>query len=238
MEDFKKLFNDEAKDLLGKLEESLLQLEEDLTNIELINEVFRIMHSLKGSGAMFGYNNLSDFTHNLETLYDKIRSQEIKLDTDIISLTMKVGDHISELLANDDDPDLKETTDNYKTIITKLLQDSEEDIEESHNVDAEPDQVMVEENCKKIYYIRFEPNEDILCDGTNPLYLIDELVDLGEAIIKVNSDKIQDFEDFIPAKCRLSWTIILSTHAEKSEIDDVFIFVDLDSKIEIELLFS
>ena len=107
MEDFKKLFKDEARDLLVKLEENLLQLEDDINNNELINEVFRIMHSLKGSGAMFGYHNLSDFTHNLETLYDKIRSKEISIDTDIIGFTMKVGDHITQLLANDNDPELK-----------------------------------------------------------------------------------------------------------------------------------
>jgi len=235
MEDFTKLFNDEAKDLLGKLEETLLQLEEDLSNYELVNEVFRIMHSLKGSGAMFGYKNLSDFTHELETLYDKIRSQEIKLNTDIIGFTMSVGDHISQLLHADDDPELLSQTNKHKAHINSLLKD----IAPVNKGSEVPDTVSEPEKSdlkKSIYYIKFEPNEDILNDGTNPLYLVDELVDLGETLIRINSEKLQDFDDFNPSKCKLSWTIILSTEAGKSDIEDVFIFVNIDSKITIELL--
>lgn len=236
MEDFKKLFIDEAGDLLGKLEETLLLLEDDLTNNELINEVFRIMHSLKGSGAMFGYTNLSEFTHNLETLYDKIRGGEIILNTDIISFTMKVGDHIKELLSNDDNPSLLEKTTEYKKHIDSLLENKDNhNSEESPEDNTEQSDLNTDEKTS-LYYIRFEPNEDILNDGTNPIYLIDELVDLGESIIKINSENIGDFEEIFPNKCRLSWTILLSTTAERSEIDDVFIFVELDSNIHIELL--
>ena len=61
-------------------------------------------------------------------------------------------------------------------------------------------------------------------------------MDLGDAMVKVNSDSVPDFEDLAPSKCKISWTVILSTVAGKSEIDDVFIFVDLDSTIEIEIL--
>ena len=57
MEDFHKLFYEEAVELISSLEDNLLILEEDLKNGEVINEVFRIMHSLKGSGAMFGFTN-------------------------------------------------------------------------------------------------------------------------------------------------------------------------------------
>jgi len=121
MEDFRKLFYEEAQDLLSKLEESLLTLEDDPKNKELINEVFRIMHSLKGSGAMFGFKNLSSFTHELESLYDQIRSDNLDLNTDIINFTMNAIDHIKELLEDDDSTESVDKTEDQKTILSNLL---------------------------------------------------------------------------------------------------------------------
>ncbi len=234
MEDFSKLFIDEAKDLLSKLEETLMFLEDDNTNKELINEVFRIMHSLKGSGAMFGYVNLSAFTHSLENLYDRVRSDEINLSTEIISLTMKSGDHIEKLLENDSDENLIPKTNELNYEIEKFLI-SKKDISKGKLIVKEPPN-PININNSNVYYINFEPNEDILCDGTKPLFLIDEIVELGDALVAINKSNLPEFEDINTEKCYLSWTIILSTTCEKDEILDVFIFVEDDSRITIEKL--
>jgi two-component system chemotaxis sensor kinase CheA len=59
-------FREEAFELLGELESSLLELEEDPGNAEVINRVFRAMHTIKGSGAMFGFEDIASFTHEVE----------------------------------------------------------------------------------------------------------------------------------------------------------------------------
>ena len=61
-------FLEEAAELLKELEHSLLELEERPDDSELVGRVFRAMHTLKGSGAMFGFTGLSAFTHRLETV--------------------------------------------------------------------------------------------------------------------------------------------------------------------------
>lgn len=236
MEDFKELFKDEAKDLLCTLEETLMQLEDDLRNKELINEVFRIMHSLKGSGAMFGYTNLSNFTHNLETLYHKIRNDQILLDPDIITFTISAGDHISQLLKNDSSDQQVESTDKLKNHIQSLLDVLSTEASTSTTEESNNDDVTNNEKSNHVFYIKFEPNEDIFSDGTNPLYLIDELADLGEVIIKIYHDNLPAFDDIVSEKCYLSWTIILSTQVSVNEIVDVFIFVEDESTITVELL--
>ncbi|NQU35071.1 MAG: chemotaxis protein CheA [Bacteroidetes bacterium] len=235
MEDFRKLFFDEAQDLLSKLEESLLLLEDDFEKKDLINEVFRIMHSLKGSGAMFGFSNLSKFTHNLETLYDEIRSDTITLNSEIITFTMQCGDHISKLLENDDDDELLKVTDDLKTYIDNLLKKTDTT---SHQLveDKSKHSEITTKSGNKVLYIKFEPNEDIFNDGTNPLYLVDELIDFGETIVKLNYNNLPDFYDINPEKCYLSWTILLSTNKDKRDISDVFIFVEDESNIVIEVL--
>ena len=235
MEDFRKLFYDEARDLLSKLEETLLLLEDNFENKELINEVFRIMHSLKGSGAMFGFLNLSKFTHNLETLYDEIRSDTITLNSEIITFTMQCGDHVSKLLENDDDDELLKVTDDFKTYINNLLKNSDTT---SHQLveDKSKHSEITTKSGNKVFYIEFDPCEDIFNDGTNPLYLVDELIDFGEAIVKLNYNNLPDFYDINPEKCYLSWTILLSTNKDKRDISDVFIFVEDESNIVIEVL--
>ena len=66
MDNFKKKFIEEANDHIIELEKALLELEGDYSNRELIEQIFRAMHSLKGGGAMFGFEMISNFTHNLE----------------------------------------------------------------------------------------------------------------------------------------------------------------------------
>lgn len=233
MEDFRKLFYDEARDLLSKLEDSLMLLESDLNNKELINEVFRIMHSLKGSGAMFGYINLSEFTHHLETLYDQIRNGSIRLTADIIDFTFSTTDIIGQLLDDDNQPDLLNLTSEKKRWIDSQLIKQIDKLKNEESIVGIPVSNTNLTN-SQLYYIKFEPDEGIFNDGTNPLYLIDELVDLGESIVQMCYHKIPDFKEIDTEKCFLYWVLILATEADISEINDVFIFVEDDCSIVIE----
>ena len=76
MDKLKQKFVEEALEHVDNIEQSLLMLEDQPDNPELIEKIFRAMHTLKGAGAMFGYERISEFTHNLETIYDQIRNQE------------------------------------------------------------------------------------------------------------------------------------------------------------------
>jgi len=237
MEDFRKLFYEEAIELLGKLEETLMLLEDDLNNKEYVDEIFRIMHSLKGSGAMFGFTNLSSFTHELESLYDQIRSSKLSMSLNIVNFTINAVDHIKELLKDDNSEQILLESEKQKELLNSILVNESTTVIKTSSQPNIPEKELENSKSKnKIYYILFEPNEDILNDGTNPLYLIDELVDLGDSIVSVNCNNLPDFRNINSEKCYLSWVIILSADIEISEILDVFIFVEDDSKIIIELL--
>lgn len=236
MEDFHKLFYEEAGDLINSLEENLMLLEEDLSNTEVVNEVFRIMHSLKGSGAMFGYNNLSSFTHELESLYDKVRSKSIPLTSNIINFTINSTDHIKALLKGDEDEDIVKASNLFLNQIEQFSSPKENEKNTKENSPQETHTQKKPQINKKLYLIQFEPNPNILNDGTNPLYLLDELSDLGDAIIKTNYRDLPPLEDLDVDKCYFKWDIILSSTEDLSTIEDVFIFVQDDSQLEIELI--
>ena len=73
----REIFRQEAADLLGELESALLKLEADPGNPALINRAFRVMHTLKGSGATSGFHELSDFLHRVEDVFDAARQSRL-----------------------------------------------------------------------------------------------------------------------------------------------------------------
>ena len=77
MNDPQDAFREEAYELLSELETALMELEDSPKDSDLIDRVFRAMHTIKGSGAMFGFTKIADFTHELETVFDLVREGRI-----------------------------------------------------------------------------------------------------------------------------------------------------------------
>ena len=107
MDNFKKKFIEEATDLIDGLEKALLLLEKNTEDASIIQQVFRVMHTLKGNSSMFGFELIDRYTHNLETIYDLIRSKKLKLSRDVLDVTFASVDHLKLLLDenNYNDPD-------------------------------------------------------------------------------------------------------------------------------------
>jgi two-component system chemotaxis sensor kinase CheA len=95
----------------------------------------------------------------------------------------------------------------------------------------EPEPVVNDDS--KTYLITVTPNEDILKDGTNPLFLLDDLHGLGEAVTIAFPKNIPLFDELDPIKNYCSWQVILNTGEPENEIKDVFIFVVDECTIEI-----
>ena len=73
MEKFKEVYLEEIGELLADIEASLLELSGTPDRKELIDSVFRAFHTIKGSGAMFGFDKIAAFTHEIETVLDLVR---------------------------------------------------------------------------------------------------------------------------------------------------------------------
>ncbi len=95
-------FKEEARELLTELETSLLELEERPDDSGMIGRVFRAMHTIKGSGAMFGFEATSAFTHEVETVFDLVRNGSLRVSKELIDLTLACRDHIRLMLEASD----------------------------------------------------------------------------------------------------------------------------------------
>ena len=231
MDDFQKKFLDEATDLINDLEEALLEIEKRPEDIDLIEKIFRVMHSLKGGGSMFGFEEVSEFTHNLENIYDLIRNRRLEINKDILNVTLASVDHIKILLKEGLEDE--ETLEDHRDLTKKILQIIDDKQIESITSESDKSKEDADDKSFKSFHVYFKPHQNIFKDGTNPLFLIDELYQLGIAKIFAHIDDVPEIEKYDNSLCYTSWDIILSTNRGLEEIKDIFMFVDDNSTLNI-----
>ncbi len=90
-------FRQEAEELLADIEMTILDLEQNPNDAESINRLFRNMHTIKGSGAMFGFDAIAGFTHHVETMLDKVRDGLIPVTGELIDMILASRDQIKAL---------------------------------------------------------------------------------------------------------------------------------------------
>ena len=86
-------FRQEARELLERLELGLLDLEKTPENGDLINSTFRALHTIKGSGAMFGFTEVASFVHEFETAFDRVRKGHSPVTSELIAVALDAKDH-------------------------------------------------------------------------------------------------------------------------------------------------
>jgi two-component system, chemotaxis family, sensor kinase CheA len=234
----KQAFIEEVTELLTELETTLLELENVPDDKETIAKVFRALHTIKGSSGMFGCNEISEFTHDIESVYDYVRKGEIKINKEIIDLTLAARDQISIFLSstiNGTQVDKKQSqiiVESFRNIAAGIhsSQAKKSPSNKSENKSLE----SVSSGKYKIYRIQFNPFREILACGANPVLLLNELRELGKLITIAKVDNIPNLQNIDPEKCYLSWEMVLKTDKEVDAIKDVFIFVEDQCELIID----
>ncbi len=227
----KDTFREEAYELLSELEFSLLELEESPNDTELIGKVFRAMHTIKGSGAMFGFDEIASFTHEVETIFDQVRSGTLPVTKELIDLTLQARDCIRKMLDTPDEAG-PEDTGSLVAGFRALADAGETPSPRAASEEASSG----ESNGPSTYRVRFIPSQHLFKTGTNPLPLIEELRRLGTCTIIAHLDAIPDLEDIDAELCYTYWDVILTTTEGADAIKDVFIFVEGDSLVAVSLI--
>jgi two-component system chemotaxis sensor kinase CheA len=235
-------FKEEAYELLAELETSLLELEENPGDMELIGRVFRAMHTIKGSGAMFGFDDIAAFTHEVETIFDMVRNNKLTVTKTLVNLTLEARDQIKTMLDASGGNSLVDATVSSEIIggLRKLTpQVNSESIPDATPVNTAPTAVtQLQTSAAVTYRIRFKPVRDIFANGTNPLVLLNELRDLGTCNVIAQLCDVPTLTDMNPENCYVYWDIILTSDQGIDAIKDVFIFVEDDSDLKIEVIDS
>ncbi len=241
LEQLNSVFFDEANELLDNLEEQLLALSDNPSDSETISAVFRAMHTIKGSAAMFGFNDISSVTHEIESAMDQVRNGIIPVTPELIDLLLKARDHIRLMLEAG-----AEVPENIKTASEDLVLEFKVYISKHGGSSAESASVTQKKVQAQLasaasatennssYRIKFRPSRNIMQNGTRPELLVKELAELGTATITAFHDDLPELSKLDEEACYFMWDIVLTTTKTENDIKDVFIFLDSESKFEVE----
>ncbi|OHV72671.1 chemotaxis protein CheA [Ensifer sp. LCM 4579] len=223
------VFRTEAAELLEQIESGLLDLTRNLADRDQVDAVFRGLHTLKGSGAMFGFDALAAFTHHCETAFDRVRKGEVPATHELVSAVLSAQDHMRALLETPNG--------DHDAVSAALLENLQRAVDgagasPAAAIDATGASAGAEGMLRE-WRISFCLPTNAMVNGTNPLALLDELRALGECRIVADTSAVPPLEALDPREIHLAWTVTLKTAHGRSEIEDVFIFVMDEMTLEI-----
>jgi two-component system chemotaxis sensor kinase CheA len=230
----RQIFKEEAYDLLGELEGALLELEESPEDMDLVNRVFRTLHTIKGSGSMFGFDDIAEFTHEVETVLDLVRSEELNVSTDLISLVFRARDQIQKMLDNAGS-DVEIAPEEMESILAGLKRlvanEPVEDAAPEAPAEAAPEEQAGEEipepeaqNAPNYFILRIAPRSEGAADRETLEPVLSELERLGELSVRTGPGDVPGVQ---------GWEIRLDTPKGEDDIQDIFLFTDADIDIDV-----
>ncbi|WP_108395926.1 chemotaxis protein CheA [Devosia submarina] len=228
-------FRQEARELLDQLESGLLDLEQNPANDDLINSTFRALHTIKGSGAMFGFTAVAAFVHEFETAFDQVRKGQSPATPALIAVALDAKDHIHELIQ---DPDASPSG---GEAILVALRNVLGNTDVPNPVLTKPSERLREPDTastasEALWRIRFRLPADSLVYGTNPVLLLEEIRALGPCTVVALTDTLPPLDIIDPEVPYIGWQVDIEHEDPRSAIDDVFLFLKEGMELSVEPL--
>ncbi|MDR3528780.1 MAG: chemotaxis protein CheA [Rhizomicrobium sp.] len=251
MEAIKQTFFQECDELLLAMEEGLIAMENGEADSEMINAVFRAVHSIKGGGGAFGFEVLVGFAHIFENVMDLIRSDKLNPTPDVVKVLLRAGDKLSDhvALARDGGADVQDAE--VKEELNKLAGHSGEDEDEIGGEAAPSDfdglaffpvQIDIGDEAPAFlslepelpsWRIRFTPHAGLYAKANEPYLLIRELGMLGAIEVTPDLSAIPELIALESEQAYFTWNVVLHNCADRTKIEEVFEFVSGDCDLDI-----
>ncbi|MEH6346620.1 MAG: chemotaxis protein CheA [Bermanella sp.] len=244
---FHQVFYEESYEGLDAMEQGLLEMNIDDPDEEVINTIFRSAHSIKGGSGTFGFMQVANFTHVLETLLDEVRSGDRKLNQSAMDLLLVSVDCMRDMLQAlqaGGEPDMA-NADELRTQFEAILNDKDT----VANASAQADQSAGDDGSGSSdgtndesggggghgWSIDFTPEPQMLQTGNEPTRMFRQLGELCENNMQVTAklDRLPGFNSLNPELCFLHWHIEVQADVPRSAIDEVFEWVIDDAEIII-----
>ncbi len=236
---FRQTFMQESAEHVEAMEAGLLALRAAPDDAETLNAIFRSAHSIKGGAGSFGLTNLVRFTHALENLLDRLRSLEIPVTAEVISLLLQSVDVLRAMLDAGTDGGMPEAA--------RLLAEQIERLSAAEAVSevipagqkAAASEVVLDDGVvageMNFYRVEFRPHREMFSSGTNPIMLLRNLATLGTvSVCQLHAEDLPPLAELDPGQCYLSWTIELASSCGEKELQEVFEFVEHLAEVTVQ----
>jgi len=225
-------FVEETRDLINELEDILLSLESDSVSSDLIDQIFRSIHTIKGSGGMLGFDKVLAVTHDLEDIYDRVRSKEVEFSTELKDISLETIDILKVLLTTREQLNTQDQI-RFADLCRKIHLF---DLDYSEKSEDRRSDTQVNETVYHpiiTYFIEFEPGKSLPGEINHPEFLFNEISMMGNYLAFSRKGKEISVNRFTGTDRLASWRMILSTREELSTIDEVFDWIKSDATIAI-----
>lgn len=230
---------DEAREMLADLEEGLLEIECHPDNRECIARVFRGMHTIKGSGAMFGFEEIVRFTHDVESVLDRVRAGEVPVTQELLTLILEAKDHVGTLLDGPQQGTVQSRaiSDDILARLRPIVDPAGEGSTHEQPHIPEPLEAPADTATQETFWVRYRPARNTFFTGAQPLALVEELLELADKSAIVFHDQDIPPLDVLDAHQVYGWwDILIITACGEHALKDVFIFVEDDGGVEVRHL--
>ena len=214
---------------LDAMEADLLKLEQGEQNPELLQGIFRAIHSIKGGSGSLGFEAIAEFSHHLESLLDGLRSGALQPDAEIIDLLLRSVDAERSLLG--------EVQNGVATDIAPIELLKSEIMRHQIATTTPPlTNSGLGENGASAYVIEFKPHRGFFLSGNDPLRILRELGTMGEVETACDVSSLPTLTDLDPEASYLAWRCRLHTKHGIAAIREVFAWVTEDCDLSIQPL--
>lgn len=242
LEAARQVFFEESEELLEQMEAALLAVEtaDEGSRAEHINAMFRAVHTIKGSAGLFDYREVVAFTHLLESVLDRLRSNELALSPRLVQLLFSGRDHIAELVGAARESSAAALDAGLCAEFEGFLHQSAEPPAPAVKPRAAPKVEVAPDSDRAVssdcWHISLRFGRDVLRNGMDPLSFIRYLGTLGRiAYLTTLYDDLPEAHLMDPESCYLGFEIqfLAGPNVDKLAIENVFDFIRDDSKVRI-----
>lgn len=250
MSQFYQVFFEESAEHLAEMERMLLEVDIDAPNVEDLNAIFRAAHSIKGGSGTFGFTDMTEVTHILENLLDKLRKGEMAPRSDMIDAFLEAADVLKDQLSCHVNGTLADVAP-AETVTAKLKAlaegggaavaqpATESAVETSQPVISEFEEKKEEAASGNVFIITFTAPEKFLKKTEALEGLQAELKNLGELeVLEMptpgSKEKKKSKKDKEKKSANVVWKFRLKTNSAENTIREMLSFVANDDQIEIE----
>ena len=233
-------FIEEAGDLLQELESALLQLETTPQNSQLIDQVFRCVHTIKGGAGMVMQPELADYAHQLESLLERVRSGIVPCTVELVSLLLESLDCLNSFVAfvrGEGEVNVALRAQTLERLKAFLPENGSSARPTVQNEPAEQNELKIsatdQQTTAFLISLKFDPHT--LRNGGDPLILLEQLSEIGEIVSIAHTGSLPGLEEIDPETLYLWWSVKLVTGRTLEEIEEVLVFYREHHEIDIEL---
>ena len=242
------MFLEESMENLQTLNEALLELEQNPEDIDKLNEIFRVAHTIKGMAATMGYSEMAELTHNMEDVLSKFREGKLKVTEKVVTVLFTCLDTLEKMVNNisegiSEKTPIEEIIHDLHSIAAghdasenhekenQIIKESKDNLNEGVSLNEYDINIIKQARDKmyNAYEIRILLSENTLLKAARAFLIFKSLEEYGDIIKSIPSAEDLEDENF-----EFKINLVYITKKDKAEVIDILLNISEVENVRVE----